>query len=253
MDYTTIVLSLLGTIALSSLLWIVSVRKVGDWEERGINGMIISWESIFLLSISIAVILSVLTAILGGSLALNLGVGLMGWVGTLTFFTDLKTYKIPKEPSILAYQLGFVLLAYHAYTIGSWQPFLSAGMWLLIPTLLFFMAGDGIGMADIRLLILTGVTVAYFVPVMYMLYTLIAASLVQGLFFLVAKLTGRGKMAPKGFISSDPMDNWDGSLDGEKLKLHLPFGPALIGSFAVLGVYSATIQPLKDCALLIMC
>src|SRR5690606_4387356 len=120
--------------------------------------------------------------------------------------TDFSTYKIPREPSILAYYLGLPLMIGYALSIGSWAPIAAFGVWMVIPTLLFLFSGGGIGMGDIRLLILFGTTLSWWVGIEYMFYGLIASCLLQLIILYPAALiTGRGKKAARGELEREEM------------------------------------------------
>lgn len=256
-------LAVLVAAALSAILWVVSSRKTSDWESRGFEGVKTSWTSIFAQSTGLALLSTLIAAFLGANFWQASAISLLGWMLVLVCYTDFATYKIPREPSIAAYYLGLPLLAGHALESQSWAPVAAFGVWMIIPTLFFLVAGGGIGMGDIRLFILFGTTVSWWIGIEYMIYALVAACVIQLLIFPIAKMLGRGQYAAKGSMeapepaadevaqtatdaASDGMD--DSSVGNSekspapKKRMHLPFGPALMVVYFAVGMYSATRQ-----------
>lgn len=264
----------------SALLWAKSNKHTSEWEDRGIS-VRFQWKSVFLAATLLAVLASTVAGVLGAGFLPAAGVGLLGWMTVLVTVTDFTTYKIPREPSILSYYLGMPLMAAFAIMNGSWAPIVAFLAWMLIPTILFFVAGKGLGMGDIRLLILFGTTLSWWVGIEYMFFALVAACLVQLLIaFPAAVLTGRGRKAVPGATESTaepaqpeaPAEEDAGeddvvvevevveeSLDSvpsdkqkkAKKKLHLPFGPALMFAFLGMGIYSAS-RLIDNCDIFMM-
>lgn len=263
----------------SALLWVKSQKHTSEWEDRGIN-IRFQWKSVFLVATLLAVLASTTAGLLGAGFLPAAALGILGWMTVLVTVTDFTTYKIPRETSILAYYLGMPLMVAFAITSGSWAPIVAFLVWFIIPTVLFFAAGKGLGMGDIRLLILFGTTVSWWVGIEYMFYALVAACLLQLLIALpVALITGRGRRAVPGTTSSTPEppraaatsadeedltveveaaeETLDATTDsapkkdkGQKKKLHLPFGPALMVAFLGMGIYSAS-RIIDTCDILI--
>lgn len=274
----------------SAALWAYSSPRTAEWEARGFTGLPVQWKTLFLLSTLASISLAGLGAIIGADFWQMTSLGLLGWMTTLVTVTDLRTYKIPREPSVLSYWLGIPLMLGYAFSIESWAPLGAFGVWMIIPTALLLFSRGGIGMGDVRLLILFGTTLSWWIGIEYMFYALIVACVLQLILFAGAVVTGKGKRAAVGElmhqdlvqqglideepttdtiskvdtseidltvptelvepINSSPEDEQEPRKESKK-RLHLPFGPALMIAYTAAGVYAAT-RTMNTCDIFMM-
>lgn len=159
--------------------------------------------------------------------------------------TDLKVHKAPKEINSVSILFAIPVVAvsliqnyYNQYepTVLSYydnnyvSSFITKGFayleggdlvlsqifnfsgWMLIPILLFLVSKGGLGMADIRLFILLGVTTSWWLGILPMMLLFFIANIIQIISFLPAKKRNLGEMV---------------ILDNGKEKFAVPFIPAI--------------------------
>ena len=270
--YITPWFALIPALLVSGLLTYISKRNIPHWEQRGYSKIPLLWTWILALSNTVALLASTASILLGGGFWASAAISIVGWLTPLVVITDLFTYKIPREPCIAAYWLGLPLMAGFMLSIQAWSPLASFLAWMFLPALLFLIGSGGMGMGDIRLLILFGTTMSWWVGIQNMVFALMAAAMIQILLFPIAKLTGRGRKMERSSIAGgsieETLEEELASVNDEikedsneeeptqedepqvpteleekikgKKKLYLPFGPVLMIAFLGAALYSAS-------------
>jgi hypothetical protein len=220
-------------------------KHVVKWEheERGFAAVGKHWKNVFYYSFIGGWGLSLLAGLLSEwNLYAILLMGIVSYVLIFSTITDLIVHKAPKEVSrygiyagapvaILAILDFFVnrsggLVNFNIANFGSTiteAQLWNFGLWMTIPVVLLIVGRGGVGMADIRLLILFGITMSWWVGTMGMFIAFFIANVLQILAFIPANKLNWGKMV---------------TLKNGKEKRAVPFIPALTVAFLTVGLYS---------------
>lgn len=248
LDWT---LALSIAVVSSVALTLFSRKHVHAWTERGFVNLLLPWNKTFLLSGVTSITVALLALSLGGEWWQAGLLSLLGWMLIFVCSTDFATYKIPSETSILAYLLPLALAI--PLTWGDKTAYISFAVWMgtiLLLDILGMILKGGIGGADIRLFILAGSTLSWWVGLDWMFYAFGASAALQLVVFLVARLTGWGRIKPAGSMNSlsaseskqfkaDQILAVKAGTDIPKGRKVLPFGPSILATFLVMGLLAA--------------
>lgn len=234
-------------------MWFFLHKHITEWstESRGFKALESKWRYIFYYSFIGGWVLSILAGFLSDfNLYLMLILGILSFVLIFSTITDVIVHKAPKEvarygiyASMLVAGLAIsdniwnqssllnnivhpsiLHLFPFASTIGEAQLY-TIGLWLLVPLLLLLVSRGGIGMADVRLLILAGISLSWWVGLMNMIVAFFIANLIQVLAFIPGQKFNWGRMIerPNG-----------------KQRRAIPFIPALAVSFLTMAFVTIT-------------
>lgn len=223
-------------------------RYTNSWEheERGFTKMSSHWHKAFY----VAFIVGEGSAILAGVLSqwniyAVMIFAILGYALAFSSYTDIIEHKAPKEIARYSILLilpiaSLALLDNGLYVISNPNNFLlqipympvspdlavrqitAFGIWMLIPVIMLLVSGGGLGMADIRLFVLFGVALSWWVGIMAMFTAFLLASVIQILTFIPAKKFNWGHMV---------------TLKSGKQRRAMPFIPALSVAFMFIGFY----------------
>lgn len=223
-------------------------RYTNKWEheERGFTKMATHWHKAFYVAFITGEISAILAGVLSGwNVYAVLMFAILGYSLSFSSYTDIIEHKAPKEiarySTLLALPIAIIgLIDNGMYVMRNSSnillqaPYLpispdlaiqqltALGIWLLIPVIMIIVSGGGLGMADIRLFILFGVTLSWWVGIMGMFAAFFIASVIQVLTFIPASKFNWGHMV---------------TLKSGKQKRAMPFIPALSIAFMAVGFY----------------
>lgn len=180
--------------------------------------------------------------------AIMMSGGVLAFMTVTTAITDYTLYKIPKRVTQVAVLLGVVTVSLASLAAGSLMPLFVALGCMLIPFLLMFTRG--IGMGDIRLYVMTAILLPWWMGIQMYVYGLIAGVVVGLISFAIArvlKVGARREMKPGAF------DKLVYGLRHKELpekieKRVLPFGPAILIGFFLAAVYVIAVGEPVLCA-----
>jgi prepilin signal peptidase PulO-like enzyme (type II secretory pathway) len=225
-------------------------KHIVHWEheDRGFSPIGKKWRQIFYYSLVGGIAFSLLAGFISSfNLYAIYLVGVLSYVLIFSSMTDIIVHKAPKEVArygmyatapvaILAISdfflnnsgglinmtaLSRLPFGHTIYEAQLWN----LGIWMIVPLVLLIVGRGGVGMADIRLLLLFGVTMSWWVGIMGMFIAFFIANVLQILAFIPAKKFGWGTMI---------------TMKSGKQKRAVPFIPALTVSFLTIALYSLT-------------
>jgi hypothetical protein len=225
-------------------------KHVVHWEheDRGFAPIGKKWKQIFYYSFLGGIAFSLLAAFISkfNIYAIEL-VGILAYVLIFSSMTDIIVHKAPKEVArygmFATAPIAALAIADFFFNRSGGLINISAisrlplghsiaeaqlwnlGLWMIIPVVLLIVGRGGVGMADIRLLILFGVTMSWWVGVMGMFIAFFIANVLQILAFIPANKFGWGTMI---------------TMKSGKQKRAVPFIPALTVAFLTVALYSLT-------------
>ena len=223
-------------------------RYTSAWEneERGFSKMKTHWHKAFYVAFITGEASSILAGILSGwNVYAVIIFAILGYALSFSSYTDIIEHKAPKEIARYSIILLIPVAAVAILDKGLYltrsndnillqmpylpvspniqmQQLVSFGIWMLIPVIMLIVSGGGLGMADIRLFVLFGVGLSWWVGIMGMFAAFFIANLIQVLTFIPAKKFNWGHMV---------------TLKSGKQKRAMPFIPALSASFMVVAFY----------------
>lgn len=256
LDITALLIPSLAVLALSVGAWLLppvwvnrTLRRVATAPQEGtgeeeVKKLGVPWPQVVLMS-SIAGLAGVagFHAVTPETLPAQLGQaiitvgGLLSFMTMMTAITDYLLYKIPKRVTQLTVLLGAVVVSAASLAVGSLMPVFVALGCMLIPFMLMFTRG--IGMGDIRLYALTAVLLPWWMGIQMYVYGLIAGVVVGLLSFAIArvlKVGAKREMTP-GVIDKLVHKLRRKALPEKITKRVLPFGPAILIGFLLAAVY----------------
>lgn len=223
-------------------------RYISSWEheERGFTKMSGQWHKAFYLAFIVGQASAILAGIITGwNIYAVIIFTILGYSLTFSSYTDIVEHKAPKE--IARYSILFLIpiaalaildnglyIARNPNNFLTQLPYLpvssdlalqqltALGVWLIIPIVMMLVSGGGLGMADIRLFVLFGVGLSWWVGIMGMFAAFFIANVIQVLTFIPAKKFNWGHMI---------------TLKSGKQRRAMPFIPALSASFMIIGFY----------------
>jgi Flp pilus assembly protein protease CpaA len=224
----TLVLVTLLTLGQLGFLGWYSARSHRAWEDRGIRA-VRSWA--FTLTAALTAGVATYPALLyagpqGFPQTMSpweaSGAALTVFLAVLAACTDLASYRIPRDVTLLTAAVavpnliaGFSLAA--LVGVGFWSGLVAV----------LFVSRRFIPMGDVRLLFALTFTLSWWVSVQWMLYAFILAQVLQLIFSVAAKIFGFGLYEPRRA--------------GGKPRLHLPLAPALaLGYLTVIALTAIT-------------
>lgn len=266
-DITTLIIPALAVLALSVGAWFLppvwvnhtlrwgSAARQKSADEAEVEKLGVPWSRVVLLSSVVgfagvagfhAVISETVPAHL--SQAIITAGGLLSFMVMMTAITDYLLYKIPKRVTQLTMLLGTVAVSAASLAAGSLMPLLVALGCMLIPFLLMFTRG--IGMGDIRLYAMTAILLPWWMGIQMYVYGLIAGVIVGLLSFAIARVlkVGAQREMKPGVIDKLVHGMRRKELPEKVTKRVLPFGPAILIGFLLAAVYVIAVGEPVICA-----
>lgn len=266
-DITTLIIPALAILALSVGAWFLppvwvnhtlrwgSTARQKSADEAEVEKLGVPWSRVVLLSSVVgfagaagfhAVISETVPAPL--SQAIITAGGLLSFMVMMTAITDYLLYKIPKRVTQLTMLLGTVAVSAASLAAGSLMPLLVALGCMLIPFLLMFTRG--IGMGDIRLYAMTAILLPWWMGIQMYVYGLIAGVIVGLLSFAIARVlkVGAQREMKPGVIDKLVHGMRRKELPEKVTKRVLPFGPAILIGFLLAAVYVIAVGEPVICA-----
>lgn len=224
-------------------------RTAWETEERGFGKMRTHWHKASYLSFLIGESFAILTGLLSGWNAYAILImAILGYALTFSSYTDIIVHKAPKEIAryatlILAPISAIAIITKSLYIFPQpdnmllQSPYLMVsnnlplqqlaafGFWMIIPIVMLIISRGGLGMADIRLFILFGVALSWWVGIMAMFAAFLLANIIQIATFIPASKFNWGHMI---------------TMKSGKQKRAMPFIPALSFSFITVAFYVLT-------------
>lgn len=223
------VLTLITTIVLAGLVT-YQIRQHGAWADRGIHP-IVGWVPVGVAQVVAAITAAALIAPAWGTPA-GVAAAAFAWVSVLSVATDLATRKIPWDVFSPVAVIGVVAFAF-SYTL---EGALSGGAALLAvvgaPWLCRVITNKGMGMSDLRLLFAATTTTSWWIGQTWLMYALVVAAIGHLALRIIAPLLRIGTLVPVPGTEDDQTP---------RLRLELPFAPALVASIWALVGYATHI------------
>ena len=225
-------LMIAAILLLSMTLSFIGLKIAPEWKDQ------VPWTHLMFISGASAGIVGVSSYLIGRSLLPSLAIILLVWLFPTIIYTDYKLYLIPRGITMLTLPFAIALIIADTFTLHSFTPFIMVAVSLVFPLILIFLRG--IGMGDIRLLVLFSLALPWWIGTQRMITAIFLSVGIQLLSFAIGKIYGKGKMRTvKG-------------LDGkEKQKMSLPFGPALLAGFILISLLA--ISSPVDCSSALTC
>lgn len=266
-DITTLIIPALAILALSVGAWFLppvwvnhtlrwgSAARQKSADEAEVKKLGVPWSRVVLLSSVVgfagaagfhAVLSETAPAPL--SQAIITAGGLLSFMVMMTAITDYLLYKIPKRVTQLTMLLGTVAVSAASLAAGSLMPLFVALGCMVIPFLLMFTRG--IGMGDIRLYAMTAILLPWWMGIQMYVYGLIAGVIVGLLSFAIARVlkVGAQREMKPGVIDKLVHGMRRKELPEKVTKRVLPFGPAILIGFLLAAVYVIVVGEPVICA-----
>lgn len=236
---------------ISGGLTLFSQTKISAWEERGFVDLLLTWKKTFFVAALANILVTVTALFVGGEWWQSALLGLIAWMLVFSVITDFATYKIPSETSIVAYLLPLIIVV--PLTWGDKVAYISMAIWfgaIFLLDILGMILKGGIGGADIRLFLLVGSSLSWWVGIDWMFYAFGISAFMQLVVFAIARVGNWGRIKPLGsmnalnatesktFKLSQKMAREEG-LDVPKGRKVLPFGPSILVTFLIMGIFAA--------------
>lgn len=168
------------------------------WKEREFGSVKFKWKTIFASSSVISFVVGSLIYYLTLSPWASVAIIPLAYMTVLGSITDMKIVKIPSDISIISYWIPVPLLVIFADSYG----WLSFGIWMSIVLLFTFFAYAGaFGFADLRIMILAGTSISWWVGAENILLAFGASALVQLLLHPLANIFNWGVVKERKSIS----------------------------------------------------
>lgn len=167
---------LIGALLFPLVLTLYGFKKIPAWESRGFEGHGFNWKKIFAGSFLVSFIASLSVYLLTDNPWPAISIAPLAYMLVLGSVTDLKTLKIPNDISFIAYLLPVPIMIACADSFG----WLSFGIWFGLIALFFVFVWFGaFGMADLRIMILAGTSVSWWVGADNLIFSFGFAALIQ--------------------------------------------------------------------------
>lgn len=264
---------LITAIILSGGFSLYAKKKLPQWKERHFGEYDFKWNKIFAWSSVVAFAVSTLVFLITSSLAAALAIIPLGYMLVLGSVVDFKISKIPADISFIAYLVPIPLLLLFSDRYG-WFSF---AVWMGLVAFFFIFTWIGMfGFADLRILILAGTSLSWWVGIENLAMAFGFSAIIQLIFHAIAhiKKSDIGTMKTRtGWLYEkelkeqkeaellentpnseevkandesvneteevtlvEDVDNADQKKKAGKKKKFLPFGPALYISFTLLAI-----------------
>lgn len=250
--------------------------RLPHWKARDFGEHDFKWKTIFSLSTLISFGVGALVYYLASNPWVAVSIIPLAYLAVLGSVTDMKVVKIPNDISILSYWIPVPLLFIFADSYG----WLSFAIWMVVVLPFAFFAYIGaFGYADLRIMILAGTSISWWVGAENILLAFGASAFVQLLLHPLAQVFNWGVVKERKSINyivkekeeaeriangeeisivkqpkpektyNNPISRFfamlfkklDNLVNGksDKPKRFVPFGPALMISFCLVGLYYA--------------
>lgn len=238
----TIIYAALLSIIVLFILSFSLQNHIKEWEEesRGFSPLKQAWEEIFSASFIFAFLFSMLTWYLSsGSLIILVMSATVSYTLIFSSYTDISVHKAPREVSNYSFLISSVFMVitlsmsyYDDYysmvniTVNKdamFEPIevfdtlvqnqiLNMALWFIIIFIVQLISRGGLGMADVRIFLLLGVSLSWWVGFNNMLVLFAAINIVQALIFIPGTIFKWGEMI---------------TLKNGKQRRAIPFIPAI--------------------------
>lgn len=246
-SFETIEVVLLNIIFLYVLHFVLQ-PKVADWNspDRGFSKMNPLWGKIFTQSFLFGITFSLLIWVLSsGVVFLTLLGAMLSYVFFFSSAVDIQIYKAPREVSNYGFVFSTIimLIVFATHFLDDYfsgvnvstvnglllEPLIffdnlidnqlfNVFSWFAVIVILQFISRGGLGMADVRLFFLLGVTLAWWAGFNNMLIVFAAANIIQALAFIPGTIFKWGHLV---------------TMRNGKQKRAIPFIPAISLTFLV--------------------
>lgn len=157
--------------------------RLPHWKARDFGTYDFKWKTIFASSTLISFGMGAFVYYLASNPWAAISVIPLAYMAVLGSITDMKVVKIPSDISILAYWIPVPLLFIFADGYG----WLSFGIWMAIVLLFAFFAFAGaFGFADLRIMLLAGTSISWWIGAENILLAFGASAFIQLLLYPLA-------------------------------------------------------------------
>lgn len=196
--------------------------RLPKWKSRQFGTMTINWNKAFFASSGISFFVGTVVFLLSWNPWIAISIIPLAYMMVLGTVTDMKIMKIPDDISMLAYiiPVPIMLLCIDGY---GWFSF---GVWLGVVLLfLVFAFAGAFGVADLRIMLLAGTSVAWWAGAETVLLAFGASAFIQLAIQPMAEKFGWGVLKPRKTINDQVEERekaeYEALSDEEKAVLSL--------------------------------
>lgn len=173
-------------------------------EERGFRKGNFQWKKIFAVSTVVSFLVGLAVFYLSQSPWAGISVIPLAYLMVLGTVTDMKVLMIPRDISALCYWIPVPLLIIFADSYG----WLSFGIWMAVVALFFvFSYAGAFGFADLRIMILAGTSISWWIGAENILLAFGASAFIQLLMYPLANKFNWGIVKVRKSITQSVKDN----------------------------------------------
>jgi hypothetical protein len=185
-----------------------------DDEERGFRKGNFKWKKILAVSTVVSFIIGLTIFYLTQNPWAGISVIPLAYLMVLGTVTDMKVLMIPRDISALCYWIPVPLLLIFADSYG----WLSFGIWMAVVALFFvFSYAGAFGFADLRIMILAGTSISWWIGAENILLAFGASAFVQLLIYPLAHKFNWGIVKIRKSVTQSVKDNEaDSKLNSEE-------------------------------------
>lgn len=172
--------------------------RLPKWKTRQFGELNINWNKVFFASSGISFFVGAVVFLLSWNPWIGISIMPLAYMMVLGTVTDMKIMKIPDDISVLAYliPIPIMLLCIDGY---GWFSF---GIWMAVVALfLVFAFAGAFGVADLRIMLLAGTSVAWWAGLETVLLAFGASAFIQLVLQPMAGKFGWGVLKPRKTIN----------------------------------------------------
>lgn len=175
-----------------------------DDEERGFRKGNFQWKKILAVSTVVSFLVGLAVFYLSQSPWAGISIIPLAYLMVLGTVTDMKVLMIPRDISALCYWIPVPLLIIFADSYG----WLSFGIWMAVVALFFvFSYAGAFGFADLRIMILAGTSISWWIGAENILLAFGASAFIQLLMYPLANKFNWGIVKVRKSITQSVKDN----------------------------------------------
>lgn len=175
-----------------------------DDEERGFRKGNFQWKKILAVSTVVSFLVGLAVFYLSQSPWAGISIIPLAYLMVLGTVTDMKVLMIPRDISALCYWIPIPLLIIFADSYG----WLSFGIWMAVVALFFvFSYAGAFGFADLRIMILAGTSISWWIGAENILLAFGASAFIQLLMYPLANKFNWGIVKVRKSITQSVKDN----------------------------------------------
>lgn len=214
---------------------VLSVISYVKLEPKWIDEVKFSWGTTLGIASASGFVLGLTSSLLIGSFDHRaLVMTTLGWIAGIVFVTDYSNYSIPRGASYLALLPAFIALVWAYVDTGSSGIWMTFGIAMILPLILFF--ATGVGMGDVRLFALVAVATPWWITFTGWGWALLVASLLGLVSFALAYILKRGETIEHKSGQFARIFNRKHVVKVKEKRV-IPFGPPILLGYILMGLF----------------